>query len=83
VKPHIAFVKRIPQYTCDDALRPFIVAFFVIKVLSEIFLLVKSVDDGEYSTCLYSKKKNLIDLVKDSLKNEIELISLTKRGDEQ
>ena len=46
-------------------------------------VLTGDVDDGEYSTCLYSKKKNLIDLVKDSLKNEIELISLTKRGDEQ
>lgn len=34
--------------------------------------------DGKDSTCLYSKKKNLVDLFKESLKNEIKLIELTK-----
>lgn len=46
-------------------------------------VLTGDVDDGEYSTCLYSKKKNLIDLIKSSLKNEIALIELKKRGDKQ
>lgn len=39
-------------------------------------VLTGDIDDGEYSTCLYSKKKNLIDLIKDSLKNEIRLAEL-------
>jgi Predicted transcriptional regulators len=34
--------------------------------------------DGKDSSCLYSKKKNLVDLFKESLKNEIKLIELTK-----
>lgn len=41
-------------------------------------VLTGDIDDGEYSTCLYSKKKNLIDLLKDSLKNEIKLIEMMK-----
>lgn len=55
------------------------------KSRQEIRLIVDStnvltcdIDDGEYSTCLYSRKKNLIDLLKDSLKNEIKLIEMTK-----
>ncbi len=41
-------------------------------------VLTGDIDDGEYSTCLYSRKKNLIDLLKDSLKNEIKLIEITR-----
>lgn len=41
-------------------------------------VLTGDLNDGEYSTCLYSKKKNLIDLLKDSLKNEIKLIEIMK-----
>lgn len=41
-------------------------------------VLTGDIDDGEYSTCLYSKKKNLVDLFKEDLKNEIELIQLTE-----
>lgn len=41
-------------------------------------VLTGDVEDGAKSTCLYSKKKNLIDLLKDSLKNEIRLIEMTK-----
>ena len=41
-------------------------------------VLTGDIDDGEHSTCLYSRKKNLIDLLKDSLKNEIKLIEITK-----
>ncbi|OQB59664.1 MAG: Sugar-specific transcriptional regulator TrmB [Bacteroidetes bacterium ADurb.Bin141] len=41
-------------------------------------VLTGDIDDGEYSTCLYSRKKNLVDLLKDSLKNEIKLIEIMK-----
>ncbi|WP_010251034.1 TrmB family transcriptional regulator [Acetivibrio cellulolyticus] len=41
-------------------------------------VLTGDIDDGEYSTCLYSKKKNLIDLLKSSLKNEIKIIEIMK-----
>jgi len=41
-------------------------------------VLIGDINNGEYSTCLYSKKKNLIDLFKDSMKNEIELIEIMK-----
>ena len=41
-------------------------------------VLTGDIDEGDYSTCLYSKKKNLIDLLKDSLKNEIKLIEILK-----
>lgn len=39
-------------------------------------VLTGDIDHGENSTCLYSQKKNLVDLFKESLKNEIELIEL-------
>jgi HTH-type transcriptional regulator, sugar sensing transcriptional regulator len=41
-------------------------------------VLTGDISDGNRSTCLYSKKKNLVDLFKESLKNEIQLIELTK-----
>lgn len=41
-------------------------------------VLTGDINNGEYSTCLYSKKKNLIDLFKDSMKNEIKLIEIMK-----
>lgn len=41
-------------------------------------VLTGDIDDGEYSTCLYSGKKNLVDLLKDSLRNEITLIEMTR-----
>lgn len=59
--------------------------YFAAKSQQQIRLIVDStnvltgdIDDGEYSTCLYSKKKNLVDLLKDSLKNEIKLIEMMK-----
>lgn len=59
--------------------------YFAEKSLRQIRLIADStnvltgdIEDGEYSTCLYSRKKNLIDLLKDSLKNEIRLIEITK-----
>lgn len=41
-------------------------------------VLTGDISEGNHSTCLYSKKKNLIELFKDSLKNEIKLITITK-----
>ena len=58
--------------------------YYIEKNQHQIRLIIDSInvltgdiiDDS--STCLYSKKKNLIDLFKDSLKNEIRLIELMK-----
>lgn len=41
-------------------------------------VMTGDLDEGEYSTCLYSRKKNLIDLFKSSMKNEIKLIEIMK-----
>ncbi|WKY42844.1 helix-turn-helix domain-containing protein [Eubacteriaceae bacterium ES2] len=56
-----------------------------IEPLNQIRLIADStnvltgdLNNGDQSTCLYSKKKNLIDLFKDSMKNEIKLIEIMK-----
>ena len=61
------------------------VIYFTSKEQEQIRLIADSsvvltgdIIDKNYSTCLYSKKKNLVDLFKDALKNEIKLIELTK-----
>jgi hypothetical protein len=41
-------------------------------------VLTGDMNNGEHSTCLYSRKRNLVDLFKDSMKNEIKLIEMTK-----
>lgn len=41
-------------------------------------VLTGDVSNGEHSTCLYSRKRNLVDLFKDAMKNEIKLIEMTK-----
>ena len=41
-------------------------------------VLTGDLADEENSTCLYSCKRNLVDLFKDALKNEIKLIELQK-----
>lgn len=41
-------------------------------------VLTGDINNGEHSTCLYSHKQNLVDLFKDSMKNEIKLIEITK-----
>lgn len=41
-------------------------------------VLTGDITEGDNSTCLYSQKKNLVDLFKDSLKNEIKLIEIMK-----
>ncbi len=48
-------------------------------IVDSACVLTGDIDDGEYSTCLYSMKKNLVDLFKEDLKNEIKLIQLTER----
>lgn len=62
--------------------------YFAEKSNRQIGLIVDStnvltgdIEDGEYSTCLYSRKKNLIDLFKNSMKNEIKLIEMMKGKD--
>lgn len=41
-------------------------------------VLTGDIEEGENSTCLYSQKKNLVDLFKESMKNEITLIEVMK-----
>lgn len=49
---------------------------FQIRLISDSTnVLVGELTGDENSTCLYSRKKNLVDLIKDSLKNEIILIN--------
>lgn len=45
-------------------------------------VLTGDIADKNHSTCLYSQKKNLVDLFKESLKNEIKLIEITKNEKE-
>ncbi len=47
-------------------------------IIDSAIVLTGDIDSEEYSTCLYSRKKNLVDLIKDSLKNEIKIIEMTK-----
>ena len=42
-------------------------------------VLTSDLEDAEDSSCLYSCKRNLVDLFKEALKNEIALIKLTER----
>ena len=46
-------------------------------------VLTGDISDGEASTCLFSQKDNLVDLFKESLKNEIALIELTRKKEAQ
>jgi sugar-specific transcriptional regulator TrmB len=58
------------------------------SVLKQIRLITDSstvltgeIGGSEDDACLYSKKKNLVDLIKDSVKNEIKLIQLSCKGE--
>lgn len=69
-----------PPFELTDA-----TIYYTEKSQHQIRLIVDSANvltgdiiDGESSTCLYSKKQNLIDLFKESLTNEIRLIELMK-----
>ncbi len=48
-------------------------------IADSTMVLTGDIEDSIHSTCLYSRKKNLVDLFKESLKNEIKLIELSKR----
>jgi HTH-type transcriptional regulator, sugar sensing transcriptional regulator len=61
------------------------ITYYAEKPQYQIRLIVDSTNvltgdiaEGEFSTCLYSKKKNLVELFKESMKNEITLIELLK-----
>jgi len=43
-------------------------------------VLTGDIEEGENSTCLYSRKKNLVDLFKESMKNEIRLIEIVGKN---
>lgn len=52
---------------------------FQIRLITDSSkVLTGDLNDDDFSTCLYSEKKNLIDLLKDSIKNEIKLIKIEK-----
>jgi sugar-specific transcriptional regulator TrmB len=50
-------------------------------IVDSATVLTGDVGNGEQSACLYSGKKNLVDLFKDSLSNEIKIIELTGRNE--
>jgi len=69
-----------PPFDCKDAL-----IYHTEEKQNQIRLIVDSakvltgeITDENNSNCLYSKKQNLVDLFKESLKNEIKLLELTK-----
>jgi sugar-specific transcriptional regulator TrmB len=47
-------------------------------ITDSVSVLTGDLSGGEEATCLYSRKANLVDLIKESLKNEIKLTQLTK-----
>lgn len=47
-------------------------------IVDSIKVLTGEIDDKLESTCLYSKNRNLVNIFKDMLQNEITLIELTK-----
>ena len=53
-------------------------SLFRLRAISDRTLEGIMMDEGANSTCLYSCKRNLVDLFKDALKNEIKLIELQK-----
>ncbi len=48
-----------------------------VRIISDSTkVLTGDFDESNHSTCLYSEKKNLVDLIKDSIKNEMALIEM-------
>jgi len=48
-----------------------------VRIISDSTkVLTGDFDESNHSTCLYSEKKNLVDLIKDSIKNEMVLIEM-------
>ena len=51
-----------------------------LRVITDsLYVLTGDLED-EDSTCLYSSKKNLVDVFKEALSNEIKLITWSQRG---
>lgn len=50
-------------------------------IVDSVEVLTGEIINGNNSTCLYSKKENLVNLFKESLRNEIKLIELTEGND--
>ena len=76
---------KVVVITGSDFLLPGAICYNTVKQTGQIRLIADSqtvltgdLDDGANSTCLYSCKRNLVDLFKDALKNEIKLIELQK-----
>lgn len=76
---------KVVLITDSDAELEGAVVYKAKKADQQIRLIVDSanvltgdIEYGENSACLYSKKKNIVDLIKDSLKNEIKIIEMTK-----
>ncbi len=76
---------KVVIITGNDFRLPGSICYNTVKQNGQIRLIADSqtvltgdLDDGENSTCLYSCKRNLVDLFKDALKNEIKLIELQK-----
>ena len=47
-------------------------------IVDSVKVLTGRISDGEDSTCLFSLNRNLVDVFKEMLKNEITLIQLGK-----
>ena len=76
---------KVVVITGSDFLLPGAICYNTVKQTGQIRLIADSqtvltgdLDEGANSTCLYSCKRNLVDLFKDALKNEIKLIELQK-----
>ena len=76
---------KVVVITGSDFLLSGAICYNTVKQTGQIRLIADSqtvltgdLDEGANSTCLYSCKRNLVDLFKDALKNEIKLIELQK-----
>ena len=49
-------------------------------IVDSVKVLTGRISDGENSACLFSQNRNLIDIFKEMLKNEILLIEMGKMG---
>ena len=47
-------------------------------IVDSTTVLTGDIDEGEFSTCLYSGKKNVVDLLKESLQNEIKVVEMMR-----
>ncbi|MHB8964165.1 MAG: TrmB family transcriptional regulator sugar-binding domain-containing protein, partial [Saccharofermentanales bacterium] len=52
-------------------------------IVDSQIVLTGDLDEGNGSTCLYSRKQNLVDIFKESLQNEIRLIEVLGKSPDQ